>query len=123
MVRLLQSKGMRSPSNGMIKKQMKKLNKGLTLRGFAGKIFSVVRKSPNKNKVMMTKQDILAELENAPRYNINYDRQRDGKTKEYVVALTERHPDHIKGYKFADGESCGIRRFNIDRINHMELVS
>jgi hypothetical protein len=39
------------------------------------------------------------------------------------VAITERHPDHIKGYKFTDGESCGIRRFNIDQINHLELVN
>jgi hypothetical protein len=53
---------------------------------------------------------------------VNYER-KDGMTKEYTVAITERHSDHIKGYKFADGESHGIRRFNIDQINHLELVS
>ncbi|SVC27837.1 uncharacterized protein METZ01_LOCUS280691, partial [marine metagenome] len=56
----------------------------------------------------MTNEEILNEIENAPRYRINYER-RDGKTNEYTVAITERHPDHIKGYKFTDGESCGIR--------------
>ena len=62
------------------------------------------------NKVMMTNEQIMNEIENAPRYHVNYER-KDGKTKEYTVAITERHPDHIKGYKFADGESHGIRRF------------
>ena len=82
-----------------------------------------MRETPhNKKKVMMTNEEIMNEIENAPRYHVNYER-KDGKTKEYTVAVTERHPDHIKGYKFADGESCGIRRFNIDQINHLELVS
>lgn len=103
----------------MEKKVEKKLRKGLTLRGLLGKIFSPVRKG---HKVMMTNEEILNEVNNAPRYQINYERL-DGKTNEYTVAITERHPDHIKGYKFANGESCGIRRFNIAQINHLELVS
>ena len=70
----------------------------------------------------MTNEEILNEIKNAPRYRINYER-KDNKTNEYTVAITERHPDHIKGYKFTDGESCDIRRFNIDQINHLELVS
>ena len=101
------------------KKVEKKLRKGLTLRRLLGKIFSPVRKG---HKVMMTNEEILNEVNNAPRYQINYERL-DGKTNEYTVAITERHPDHIKGYKFANGESCGIRRFNIAQINHLELVS
>jgi len=70
----------------------------------------------------MTNEEILNEIKNAPRYRINYER-KDNKTNEYTVAITERHPDHIKGYKFTDGESCGIRRFNIDQINHLELMN
>ena len=70
----------------------------------------------------MTNEEILNEIKNAPRYRINYER-KDNKTNEYPVAITDRHPAHIKGYKFADGESCGIRRFNIDQINRLELVS
>lgn len=82
-----------------------------------------MRETPhNKKKVMMTNEEIMNQIENAPRYHVNYER-KDGMTKEYTVAITERHSDHIKGYKFADGESHGIRRFNIDQINHLELVS
>lgn len=92
------------------------------MRGLVGKILAPVRKGHNENKVMMTNEEILNEVDNAPRYQINYERL-DGKTNEYTVAITERHPDHIKGYKFANGESCGIRRFNIAQINHLELVS
>ena len=81
-----------------------------------------VGKPTKPNKVMMTNEQIVNEIENAPRYHVNYER-KDNKTNEYTVAITERHPDHIKGYKFAAGESCGIRRFNIDQINHLEMVS
>ena len=81
-----------------------------------------VGKPTQPNKVMMTNEQIMNEIKNAPRYHVNYER-KDGMTKEYTVAITERHSDHIKGYKFADGESHGIRRFNISQINHLELVS
>ena len=67
----------------------------------------------------MTNEEILNEIENAPRYRINYER-RDGKTNEYTVVVTEHHPDHIKGYKYDNGESHGIRRFNRDQINSVE---
>ena len=93
----------------------KKLRKGLTLRGLVGKIFSPVRKGHNKNKVMMTTEEILKQIESVPRHQITYTRQ-DGRTNEYTVAITERHADHIIGYKFQNGESCGIRRFNISQI-------
>jgi hypothetical protein len=94
----------------------------LTLRGICARLLSAVRKNPNTKKVMMTNEQIISEIENAPRYHVNYERL-DGKTKEYTVAITERHPDHIKGYKFANGESCGIRRFNIAQINHLEMAN
>ena len=94
----------------------------LTLRGIVARLLSAVRKNPNTKKVMMTNEQIISEIENAPRYHVNYERL-DGKTKEYTVAITERHPDHFKGYKFANGESCGIRRFNIAQINHLEMAN
>ncbi len=106
----------------MEKKIRKKYQKGLTLRGIFARLLSAVRKNPNTKKVMMTNEQIISEIENAPRYHVNYERL-DGKTKEYTVAITERHPDHIKGYKFANGESCGIRRFNIAQINHLEMAN
>tara|TARA_Y100000361_G_scaffold20376_1_gene15869 strand:+ start:102 stop:452 length:351 start_codon:yes stop_codon:yes gene_type:complete len=100
----------------------KKLRKGLTLRGLVGKIFSPVRKGHNKNKVMMTTEEILKQIESVPRHQITYTRQ-DGRTNEYTVAITERHADHIIGYKFQNGESCGIRRFNISQIGILEPVT
>ncbi len=104
------------------KKVEKKLRKGLTLRRLLGKIFSPVRKGHNKNKVMMTTKEILKQIESVPRHQITYTRQ-DGRTNEYTVAITERHADHIIGYKFQNGESCGIRRFNIDQIGILEPVT
>ena len=104
------------------KKVEKKLRKGLTLRSIWNKLFSAVRKNPNTKKVMMTTEQILKEIESVPRHHITYTRQ-DGRTNEYTVAITERHADHIIGYKFQNGESCGIRRFNIDQIGILEPVS
>ena len=72
--------------------------------------------NPTKpNKVM---SDILNEIE-PKQVRINYQR-KDGKTNEYTVVVTEHHPDHIKGYKYDNGESHGIRRFNRDQINSVE---
>jgi hypothetical protein len=62
--------------------------------------------------------DILNEIE-PKKVRINYQR-KDGKTNEYTVVVTEHHPDHIKGYKYDNGESHGIRRFNRDQINSVE---
>lgn len=104
------------------KKVEKKLSKGLTLRSIWNKLFSAVRKNPNTKKVMMTTEQILKEIESVPRHHITYTRQ-DGRTNEYTVAITERHADHIIGYKFQNGESCGIRRFNIDQIGILEPVT
>ena len=104
------------------KKVEKKLRKGLTLRSIWNKLFSAVRKNPNQNKVMMTTEQILKEINSVPRHHITYTRQ-DGRTNEYTVAITERHADHIIGYKFQNGESCGIRRFNIDQIGIIEPVT
>ncbi len=104
------------------KKVEKKLRKGLTLRSIWNKLFSAVRKNPNTKKVMMTTEQILKEIESVPRHHITYTRQ-DGRTNEYTVAITERHADHIIGYKFQNGESCGIRRFNIDQIGILEPVT
>ena len=104
------------------KKVEKKLRKGLTLRSIWNKLFSAVRKNPNQNKVMMTTEQILKEINSVPRHHITYTRQ-DGRTNEYTVAITERHADHIIGYKFQNGESCGIRRFNIDQIGILEPVT
>jgi len=75
-----------------------------------------------KDTVMkMTPAEILRNLVNLPRHKINYTRE-DGSTNDYVVAITERNADHIVGYKFKNNESCGIRRFNFDRINSLELT-
>lgn len=96
--------------------------KMLTLKQIWSNLFSAVRKNPNTKKVMMTTEQILKEIESVPRHHITYTRQ-DGRTNEYTVAITERHADHIIGYKFQNGESCGIRRFNIDQIGILEPVS
>ena len=58
----------------------------LTLRGICARLLSAVRKNPNTKKVMMTNEQIISEIENAPRYQINYERL-DGKTNEYTVAI------------------------------------
>ena len=56
-----------------------------------------------------------------PRHKINYTRE-DGTTSDYVVAITERNPDHLVGYKFKNEKSCGMRRFLFERINSLELA-
>lgn len=106
----------------MIEPAKKKVNKGLTLRGLVAKIFSPVRKGHNKNKVMMTNEEVLNTIKSVPRHQLIYTRQ-DGRTNEYTVAITERNADHIIGYKFQNGESCGIRRFNHSQIGNIEMVS
>ena len=105
-----------------VKKLLKKLRKGLTLRSIWNKLFSAVRKNPNTKKVMMTNNEVLQTIKSAPRFQLIYTRQ-DGRTNEYTVAITERNSDHIVGYKFQNGESCGIRRFNHAQIGSIELVS
>lgn len=71
---------------------------------------------------MMTNNEVLQTIKSAPRFQIIYTRQ-DGRTNEYTVAITERNSDHVVGYKFQNGESCGIRRFNHSQIGSIELVS
>lgn len=64
---------------------------------------------------MMTKEQIKEAINNTPKYQIIYTR-KDGCRKVYTVAITERNPDCIVGYKYTDGESQGIRRFNFEGI-------
>ena len=109
---------MRYLSNGT-KKKIKKL---LTLTRKTTRLISPVRKSHNTKKVMMTNDEVLQTIKSAPRFQLIYTRQ-DGRTNEYTVAITERNSDHIVGYKFQNGESCGIRRFNHSQIGSIELVS
>ena len=107
------------PDPKLIEKHVKKL---LTLMRKIARLISPVRKSHNTKKVMMTNNEVLQTIKSAPRFQLIYTRQ-DGRTNEYTVAITERNSDHIVGYKFQNGESCGIRRFNHAQIGSIELVS
>ena len=107
------------PDPKLIEKHVKKL---LTLMRKIARLISPVRKSHNTKKVMMTNDEVLQTIKSAPRFQLIYTRQ-DGRTNEYTVAITERNSDHIVGYKFQNGESCGIRRFNHAQIGSIELVS
>ena len=98
------------------------LKKLLTFMRKIARLISPVRKSHNTKKVMMTNNEVLQTIKSAPRFQLIYTRQ-DGRTNEYTVAITERNSDHIVGYKFQNGESCGIRRFNHAQIGSIELVS
>ena len=72
---------------------------------------------------MMTNEQIMNEIQECATLPCELRAQGRDDQGVHRGHYRDDTPDHIKGYKFADGESHGIRRFNIDQINHLELVS